>query len=175
MKKAEALARDAGFTELLISAYSSLQDIYAEAGNRNMADAYRHKKLELNDSVFNTREFGKIRDLEMFHETDRFKKRISMMQIEEKMRRRTLVIVSIALLCVAVLCVLVFMQNRNLLRKNRNLYERNMVAMKAEEKLREAIRCQQETVRLTYASNDGKPEEASEKYSGSSLSDSRGK
>ena len=175
MKKAEALARDAGFTELLISAYSSLQDIYAEAGNRNMADAYRHKKLELNDSVFNTREFGKIRDLEMFHETDRFKKRISMMQIEEKMRRRTLVIVSIALLCVAVLCVLVFMQNRNLLRKNRNLYERNMVAMKAEEKLREAIRCQQDTVRLTYASNDGKPEEASEKYSGSSLSDSRGK
>ena len=175
MKKAEALARDAGFTELLISTYSSLHDIYAEAGNRNMADAYRHKKLELNDSVFNTREFGKIRDLEMFHETDRFKKRISMMQIEEKMRRRTLVIVSIALLCVAVLCVLAFMQNRNLLRKNRNLYERNMAAMKAEEKLREAIRCQQETVRLTYASNDGKPEKASEKYSGSSLSDSRGK
>lgn len=84
MKKAEDLARDAGFTELLINTYSSLHDIYAETGNRRMADEYRHKKLELNDSLFNTREFSKIRDLEMFHEIDRFKKRISMMQIEKK-------------------------------------------------------------------------------------------
>ena len=175
MKKAEDLARDAGFTELLINTYSSLHDIYAETGNRRMADEYRHKKLELNDSLFNTREFSKIRDLEMFHEIDRFKKRISMMQIEKKMRRRTLVTVSVALLCVAALCILIFVQNRKLRRKNRNLYERNMAAMKAEEKLREAIQSQQETAQQADAGNASEPEEASEKYSGSSLSDSKGK
>ena len=175
MKKAEDLARDAGFTELLINTYSSLHDIYAETGNRRMADEYRHKKLELNDSLFNTREFSKIRDLEMFHEIDRFKKRISMMQIEKKMRRRTLVTVSVALLCVAALCILIFVQNRKLRRKNRNLYDRNMAAMKAEEKLREAIQSQQETAQQTDAGNASEPEEASEKYSGSSLSDSKGK
>lgn len=67
------------------------------------------------------------------------------------------------------------MQNRKLRRKNRNLYDRNMAAMKAEEKLREAIQSQQETAQQTDAGNASEPEEASEKYSGSSLSDSKGK
>lgn len=133
MRKGEEIARRHGYTELLITACSALSDLYAAAGDRRMADEYRHKKLELNDSVFNTREFGKIRDLEMFHQADRFEKRIAVLQVEEKMRTRMLVIVSVALLVVIALCVRIFIQNRSLKRKNRNLYERTVAAIKAEE------------------------------------------
>ncbi len=133
MRKGEEIARRHGYTELLITACSALSDLYAAAGDRRMADEYRHKKLELNDSVFNTREFGKIRDLEMFHQADRFEKRIAVLQVEEKMRTRMLVIVSVALLVVIALCVRIFIQNRSLKRKNRNLYERTVAAIRAEE------------------------------------------
>ena len=134
VKKAESIARENGFAELLISAYSDLSEIYGSMGRKDIADMYRYKKLELNDSVFSTKEFGKIRDLEMFHEADKFERRISLLQIEEKMRTRILWLVSSSLILVAALCIYIFIQNHRLRRKNKDLYDRNVAAMKAEEK-----------------------------------------
>lgn len=133
LKKAESLARDNGFSELLINAYAHLSDFYAKIGNQTLSDVYRYKKLELNDSVFNTHEFGKIRDLEMFHEADKFEKRISVLKMEERMRTRTLWIVAAGLALFMSLCAYIFAQNRSLRRKNRILYENNVAAMRAEQ------------------------------------------
>lgn len=176
LKKAESLARSHGYTELLISAYTALGDLYAGAGDRRKADEYRYKKLELNDSVFNTREFGKIHDLEMFHQADRFEKRIAVMQVEDKMRMRILVTVSVALLLVVALCAWIFIQNRSLRRKNRDLYERNMEAMKAEERLNRELLAGKETPRdVAEEVSEDEPEVIAAKYSGSGLTDETGR
>lgn len=183
MKKAEALAREQGFTELLINAYASLQELYEKIGDRRMANVYRYKKLEMNDSVFNTREFGKIRDLEMFHETDKFEKRINILQIEEKMRTRILVVVCVALLLVIVLCLYIFVQYRRLRQKDRNLFERNVAAIKAEERLDRAIHHQaishdsnpvstDNIERIPTGTSDNS-DSSVKKYTGSALSESR--
>lgn len=155
VKKAETIARDNGFAELIIRAYSDLSNIYKRAGDKKLADEYRFKKLELDDSLFNTKDFGKIRDLEMYHEVDKFERRISILQLEEKMRTRTIWILLAGLLLVIALGGYIFMQNHALRRKNRILYEKNMASMKAEEAARrdmmELIRKESELEKMRQA------------------------
>lgn len=132
MRKAEKIAEDNAFTELLISVYSDLSKLYATTGRTDLATKYRFKHLELHDSVFNAREFGNIHDLQLFHETDKFEKRINRIKVEEEMRSRIIMITTAGLLLLAAMLVLLFVQNRNLRLKNRSLFERNMEIMSSE-------------------------------------------
>lgn len=127
--KAEDIARDNGFPELLISVYSNLSDLYYHTGNRELADKYKFKHLELHDSIFNAREFGHIHDLELFHETDKFEKRLNQIKLEEKLQSRITIITSICLCLLALMLIVLFRQNKNLRLKNKSLFDRNIEIM----------------------------------------------
>lgn len=133
LRRAEQIAEKNVFTELLIKAYSNLSDLYSATGNKELADKYRFKHLELHDSIFNAREFGNIHDLELFHETDKFEKRINRIRIEQKMRIKIIFITTSALIVLTVMLVILLLQNRSLRLKNRYLFDRNIEIMSSEE------------------------------------------
>lgn len=131
-RSAEKIARDNSFVELLIDVYSELSALYASTGRPDLASEYKYKHLELHDSVFNAREFGRIHDLELFYEADKFEKRINRIKMEEQMRSRIFAITGVGLVILAVMLVVLFLQNRTLRLKNRSLFERNMEIMSTE-------------------------------------------
>lgn len=132
MHKAVDIAYEYGYQELLINGYADLSKFYEATGRKQLADQYKYKHLELHDSIFNPQELGHIHGLELFHEADKFEKRINILKLEEKMRVRMLVVVSIAALLMLVLLTLLYRQNRKLQSKNKSLFEKNIEVMKAE-------------------------------------------
>lgn len=140
IRKAVDIASEYGYQELLISGYADLSKFYEATGRKQLADQYKYKHLELHDSIFNPRELGHIHDLELFHEADKFEKRINMLKLEEKMRVRLLVVVSIAALLMLVLLTLLYRQNRKLQSKNKSLFDKNIEMMKAEKTVCPATR-----------------------------------
>lgn len=133
-KKAEEIAESNAFPELLISAYSELSRFYAATGRADLASKYKYRHLELNDSVFNAREFGHIHDLELFYETDKFEKQIGQIRFEERIRSRIMLASIIGLVVLSVLLALLFFQNRNLKIKNKSLFDKNREIMLSEDK-----------------------------------------
>ena len=132
MRKAVDLATRYGYQELLISGYADLSKLYEATGRHELAEEYRYKHLDMRDSIFNAREFGHIHDLELFHEADKFEKRINLLMLEEKMRVRILIVVSVAAFLLLVLLVLLYRKNRVLRNKNKSLFEKNIEMLEAE-------------------------------------------
>lgn len=162
LEKAEEIARDNNFPELLMSAYSNISKVYAATGHHSLADEYRYKRLNLNDSLFTTREFGKIHDLEMFHQADKFERHLNRLSMEKELRDKVLWIVNIAFTVLAGLLIFIFRQNRSLQRKNKYLFERNLEVMNAQEKEKEES---------SLNENDLAEEKGNTKYNTSGLSD----
>lgn len=132
IRKAIDIAQNNGFPELLISGYADMSKFYEAIGKQELATEYKYKHLQLHDSIFNAREFGHIHDLELFHETDKFEKRINILMIEEKMRTRILIIVCIAVAVLSMLLALLYRQNRKLKSKNKSLFDKNIEILQAE-------------------------------------------
>ncbi len=131
--RAVDLASEYQYPELLISGYKDLSNLYSATGRTQLADKFRYLQLQLQDSIFNAREFGHIHDIELMHENDKFERRINVLRMEEKMKMRVLLIVSIASLILLALIVVLFRQNKNLQSKNRSLFEKNLEMMSAGE------------------------------------------
>ena len=129
LRKAESIAKENAYPELLISVYSDLSRLYQSTGQNDLAAKYRFKHLELHDSVFSAREYGNIHDLELFDETTKFEQRIKRIQIEEKMRSRVIMVIACALLLLAIMTTILFVQNRKLRLKNKSLFDRNLEIM----------------------------------------------
>ena len=135
LMKAHDIALANRYTEMLISVYTDLSNLYATSGRPDLAADYKYRHLQLRDSVFDAREFGKIHDLELFDRTDKFEKRINRMNMEEKMRSKILLTVCIALIAVVIFLSVLFRQNRNLRIKNKSLFEKNLEIMAAESEI----------------------------------------
>lgn len=133
LRKAEGIATDNAYPELLIGVYSDLSNLYAATGQHDLASKYRFKHLVFHDSIFNAREFGNIHDLELFHETDKFEKRINRIQVEEKMRQRIMMITVAGLVILVGFLILLFVQNKKLRLKNKSLFEHNVKIMTSDD------------------------------------------
>ena len=160
--RAEDLALANDFKDLLSTTYSDASLIYSTFGDTLVSDRYRRRMLEINDSLFNPKELGKLHDLNMFYEVDKFERRIEIMAVRERMRIIILWTVAIALCVVIILMVILFIQNRDLRRKNRTLFERNVSEMETERRIADTRRNNVEA----------SSEDTSVKYNTSSISDS---
>ncbi|MDE7412580.1 MAG: helix-turn-helix transcriptional regulator [Muribaculaceae bacterium] len=132
---AEKLALDNDYKDLLAKTYSEASDMYLRFNNPQMSDTYRRKMLEINDTLFNPRELGKIHDLNMFHEVNKFERRMEVLAVKDRMRLAIIWIVSIALLIVVGLLLILFIKNRDLKAKNRALFELNISDMRSNESI----------------------------------------
>ena len=164
--RAENLALANDFKDLLSTTYSDASLIYSTFGDSIGSDLYRRRMLEINDTLFNPKELGKLHDLNMFYEVDKFERRIEIMAVRERMRLTVLWTVGIALCVVIILLLMLFRQNRDLRKKNRTLFERNVSEMESEKRRAYKRRKNGSSHNDVVASEDHIP-----KYNTSSISD----
>lgn len=124
LDRAQYIATVNDFKELLASTYGDKSILLAETGRLQEAEKYRIKRLEMNDSLFNPRELGKIRDIQMSYETNVFEKRLDMIRVKEHMWKIIFIISAVALLVVTVMMVLLYRKNRAIRDKNEHLFRR---------------------------------------------------
>lgn len=132
LKEAERLASENNYAELLVSTYSDISEVYSLFGEKELADEYKNRKLQLAESALQTKELSRIHELEMLHEADEFESRINRLSIEQRLKTRILIIVLVALVLLSVSFIYILIQYRTLRRKNRFLFESNIQAMKEE-------------------------------------------
>ncbi|MDE5807576.1 MAG: helix-turn-helix transcriptional regulator [Muribaculaceae bacterium] len=178
---AEKLAIENDYKDLLSKTYSDASQIYLSFGDEMRSKACRQKMLEINDSLFNPKELGKIHDLNMFYEADKFERKIEIMTVRERMQRTVLWTIGCALVIVVFLLFVLFRKNHELTAKNKALFERNLSEMKEDDGSQETI---SSLDFRTGATNEALPDEkeikqgengadnvGTQKYAGSNITD----
>lgn len=78
----------------------------------------------MKDSLFNTGEFSRLRDLETSYDIDKFEKEVSRLNIEQRFHARAIAIVTAAMVLISVMLLISLRQNRLLKSKNREIYNK---------------------------------------------------
>ena len=123
---AESLARANNYKELMAKSYAEASRIYDSFGDKEASTRYHHLMLEMNDSLFNPRELGKIHDLKTYYEIDKFETRMHNMTEHYRLRTIILWIVSAVLLVVTAFMYIFWRQNRELRFKSKSLFEHKL-------------------------------------------------
>lgn len=165
---AENIAVNGKYRELSMEVYKEMSATYAALGNDELALEYKYRHLELNDSVYNLRDFNKIRDLEASHQAQKFQSQLDIIKERHALRTRTLWIVSVAGAALATLLLYVMFQNRVLRRKNQDLFDMNLEVMEQSR----AAEAAPQPVSAAPAVDTGDGI-VPQKYAGASLTDDR--
>lgn len=166
--QAENIAAGGKYRELSMEVYKEMSATYAALGNDELALEYKYRHLELNDSVYNLRDFNKIRDLEASHQAQKFQSQLDIIKERHALRTRTLRIVSVAGAALAALLLYVMFQNRVLRRKNQDLFDMNLEVMEQSRAAEAAPHSV--SAAPAVAAGDGA---VTQKYAGASLTDDR--
>lgn len=154
---AKQVAADNGYSELLNDTFDYFSAAYERKGDKYMSGMYRFWYLQMKDSLFNTAEFGRLRDLQASYDIDKFEKEVSRLNMEERFHSRVIVIVSVAMALISAMLFVLFRQNRLLRCKNRDIYNKYVLMLNEKDNL--------------HTSDDYDQSEESRKYAGSSLND----
>lgn len=133
LDRAAAIARDNDYKELLAETYSDAAEYYTGIGDLARGKDFRFRMLEINDSLFNPRELGKIHDLEMMKEVNDYERKMEVMAIREKTRNSIIIVVVSALCAVFVMMFALYRQYRSLRKKTESLFEHNIEELRQPE------------------------------------------
>lgn len=154
---AQKIAADNGYSELINETFEYFSAAYERKGDKYLSGVYRFWYLQMKDSLFNTGEFSRLRDLQTSYDIDKFEKEVSRLNIEERFHARVIAIVSAAMALISVMLLISFRQNRLLKRKNRDIYNKYVTMINKKDIIQKTEERDQ-------------PDE-SRKYAGSSLND----
>ena len=137
LRQTETNARAGGITDLLMQVYEYQMKCYRLMGN---AEQERHVKsvlMNLKDSINTAEEFGKIKNIEFFHEVDKYEKQVVKLNHDKNTRSIVALICIVVLVVVAMFLYVVVVQNRRLSKSNSDLFHRNeeLVRLADSEKL----------------------------------------
>jgi len=134
IKKGEAVGIENGYQDMMTDAVRILADYYGITGNKEMALEYKSRYLHMSDSVYNAREYTQIKDMQSLYEVEKIETKVNQLTAEQLLKNRILIIVSGALIIIALLLVLAYRQNRRLTERNKDLFKKNVEVMQSEEK-----------------------------------------
>lgn len=154
---AKQVAADNGYSELLNETFDYFSAAYERKGDKYLSGVYRFRYFKMKDSLFNTVEFGRLRDLQTSYDIDKFEKEVNRLNMEERFHSRVIVIVSVAMALISAMLLVLFRQNRLLKRKNRDIYNKYVMMINEKDNL--------------HGSDDCDQSEESRKYAGPSLND----
>lgn len=137
------IAKDNGYLNYLVESYQSLSDIYRLMGNEKQELAYKKKYLYLNDSIFNMKEFGKIKDIQSLYEIEKIEKHVKELADEQTINRnrinsqqQIMLVIGITFAIIASLLIYLYFQYRKLNETNSSLFNRNIEIMGSEKEER---------------------------------------
>ena len=160
----ENLSLENNALDLLITTYRYMYLCHIRSGNLSAAHAAKYRYMELKDSISNANEYGKIKDMEFFYESNKYEKQLHQLTSEKKLRGTILWAIGIGLLLTLLFLALTIFQNKKLSENNKDLFKKNVALIKYQEY---AERLELEK---TKEDNNSKIAE-SERYKSSCLSD----
>jgi AraC-like DNA-binding protein len=136
MKICNKIARKAGMNDVLINNLKAFSKYYEEQGDKQKALFYKAESLALTDSIFNQREFSRMKHLQFQYEVNKSEKKISQLNKDKQdkdMRLRSLakitLVVLLALIVISVFFIVVYRQKKKLMMAYKNLYDINIEIM----------------------------------------------
>lgn len=140
LREVEREMRDDGAMYMLMYVYNLQMECFAQTGNTEGARKARYDLMNLRDSINTAEELEKIKNIEFFHEVDKYEKQVVELNQQKNSRTRVAVVSCLALLVVAVLLAVTAVQNRRLRDSNKDLYRKNdeLVRQADNEKLQRA-------------------------------------
>ncbi|MBP3349494.1 MAG: AraC family transcriptional regulator [Bacteroidaceae bacterium] len=168
----ESLARKTGTTDLLAVSLGNLAGIYERKKDSGNHQYYKTLYIELNDSIFNQREFNSLKNAQFLYELNSNNEIISQLteqkhQDEQKISQQRLLIltISIGLLLGCMLLAYIWKQKRHLSSAYNELYNRNQEALKREESYKKRLLSLREIYETSNVESPPQPTVAAEKES----------
>lgn len=135
------------FTQLYVQTFKAYSDYYENKDERK-TQFYKSKYLSITDSIYNIREFYRIRNMQFLYELEKTNKEITNLQIAEKVKeqkvrqqRRILTGILAGLLLISVLLFVVYRQKKNIQLSYHNLFQMHQQVLLSES--REKVRCKE--------------------------------
>lgn len=125
LKAIEVETRASGAMYMLMLVYELQIECQHKLGNAQAARDAKYEYMNLKDSINTAEELGKIKNIEFFHEVDKYEKQVVELNHEKDSRTLVAVVSIAALLLVAVFLVIAVTQNRRLWESNKELYRKN--------------------------------------------------
>lgn len=166
----ESIARNSGTTDLLVVSLGNLANIYERKGNKEKASFYKNAYNEINDSIFNQREFNSLKNAQFLYELDN--NNIIITQLTEQkrndelkimMQRRWLLTITIGLVIGCILLVILYIQKRDIKKAYNELFNVNQESLKREDSYKTRLALMHEMYETQQAEKISEKVETTEK------------
>lgn len=154
LKNCVDIAKKNGYLNYLVESYQSLSEFYRQIGDERQELAYKKKYLYLSDSIFNLKEFGKIKDIQSLYEMEKIEKHVKQLADEQiinqnriKSQSQIMLIILTAFAIIASLLIYLYWQYRKLRETNHSLFNRNIEMMSSEKAERKRRQIYEERLR----------------------------
>ena len=171
LKQSERIAVDLEMKDCKLEVYGMLSQYYQRLGDHSLREHYYNKYSQLRDTLTNYQQLASVSEMEFRNELKGMEQEMT----DIKRHREVMNIVTLVslafLLVLLVLLYLVYKKNRELIRSNQSLYQKNVEMLRAEEEERRMRRQLQDKEPLHPDDIGDNQSDADVKYKGSHLSD----
>ena len=135
-KTIERLSKDANNVLSLLDSYKNMSQFYGVLQNQEMAEHYRLLYLEGKDELVNKRKLGSAKEAQFLYELNKKNEEVREMAQREQMKNRVMWGALITALVLLTLLVLIWVYNRRIKERNRQLYNKSLEMLRADEEKR---------------------------------------
>ena len=135
----EQLSKEDKNAPSLLSVYQNLSELYGVQQNQEMAEHYHLLYLEGKDELVNKRRLGSAKEAQFLYELNKKNEKVREMAHREQMKNRMMWGALITALVLLTLLVLLWVNNRRIKERNRQLYNKSLEMLRADEEKRQLI------------------------------------
>ena len=139
IKDNERIANESNILDHLIDSYKIQMILYKSLNNDKMAEHYRLLYLETTVSLLNDKKLGSANDAKFLYELNQKNEQVREMALREQMKSRVMWGALITALVLLTLLVLLWVNNRRIKERNRQLYNKSLEMLRADEEKRQLI------------------------------------
>lgn len=139
LKSNEKIAQESLSTLQLTDTYKKLEQIYGLIGNQELASHYHTLYIENKVSIINKKKLGSAKDAKFLYELNKKNEEVREMAYRDQIKSRILLVALITAIVLLTLLVLLWVNNRRIKERNRQLYNKSLEMLRADEEKRELI------------------------------------
>ena len=133
LKICEKKSMESESLDMLITTYRYMYLCHLRSGDLSNAHVAKFRYMELKDSINNANEYGKIKDMEFFYESNKYEKQLQQLTSEKKVRGTVTWAIGLGLLLTLSFLGLSIYQNKKLTENNKDLFKKNVALIKYQE------------------------------------------
>ena len=139
LKDNERIAKEKNMKVHLIDAYSNQMGLYEHLKDTVMAERYRLLYLEATVSLLTDKKLGNANETKFLYELNKKNEEVREMAYRDQVKSRVMWGALITAIVLLTLLVLLWVNNRRIKERNRQLYNRSLEMLRADEEKRELI------------------------------------